>query len=388
MTEPAKPFETVSGNLATKSATFFSESMNDDVAIKPSFGTRALHTFDEFTRLRAIIVGNPAGANHPPIDDSFENFFQPPTDPALRAQAIGRVPLNVVSEIEEDLDGFITVLKAHDVEVVRAASWDSTRRIRTPFWETSQLYSLMPRDCLLAFGSIAIETASPMRSRIFESFAFREIFADYTKKGAHLVSMPRPLLNSKTFDTSLPYYLTEEEALLDAANCIRLGRDIFVDVNRTANLRGVAWLERTLKAFYGPSVRVTPMHLGHDHVDVTLIPLRPGVILIDPVKVKDANIPPQFKGWDRIVVDEVMPKRDYGLPYPLASNDGIGRNVLLIDSNTVVVDDIQVPLIRALEKRKFTVIPLPYRHGRTLGGSWHCITLDTHREGELVSYFD
>lgn len=387
MTDSAKPLVNYSGNAALKETAFFPEGMNDDVAVQPALGNRPLHTFDEFTRLRAIVVGNPVGANHPPIDDSFENFFQPPADSLLRSQAVGRVPVNVVSEIEEDLAGFIKVLKSYDVEVVRAASWDSTRIIRTPFWETSQLYSLMPRDCLLAFGNLAIETASPMRARIFESLAFREVLADYIKKGAHLVSMPRPLLNSRTFDKSLPDLITEDEALLDAANCIRLGRDVFVDVNRTANLKGVAWLERTLRAFYGPEIRVTPMRLGYDHVDVTLIPLRPGVILIDPMKVNDSNIPAQFKGWDRVIVDEVMPKRDYGLPYPLASNDGIGRNVLLIDSNTVVVDDIQLPLVRALEKRNFTVIPLPYRHGRTLGGSWHCITLDTHREGELVSYF-
>lgn len=88
-----------------------------------------------------------------------------------------------------------------------------------------------------------------------------------------------------------------------------------------------------------------------------------------------------------VVVDEVMPTREYGLPYPLASNDGIGRNVLMLDPQTVVVDEIQLPLIRALERRKFTVVPLSYRHGRTLGGSWHCITLDTCRDGDLVDYF-
>ena len=81
------------------------------------------------------------------------------------------------------------------------------------------------------------------------------------------------------------------------------------------------------------------------------------------------------------------PRANTRLPYPLASNDGIGRNVLVLDPHTVIVDEIQLPLIRALEKRKFTVIALPYRHGRTLGGSWHCITLDTHREGEMVDYF-
>jgi hypothetical protein len=83
-----------------------------------------------------------------------------------------------------------------------------------------------------------------------------------------------------------------------------------------------------------------------------------------------------------------MRPRHYGLPYPLASNDGIGRNVLCLDPYTVVVDEIQLPLIHALERRHFTVVPLRYRHGRTLGGSWHCITLDTHREGQLIDYFD
>lgn len=48
---------------------------------------------------------------------------------------------------------------------------------------------------------------------------------------------------------------------------------------------------------------------------------------IDPVKGTDATFPPQFKNWDTAVVDEVMPTRDHGRPYPLASSDGIGRNV-------------------------------------------------------------
>lgn len=30
---------------------------------------------------------------------------------------------------------------------------------------------------------------------------------------------------------------------------------------------------------------------------------------------------------------------------------------------------------------------MPYRHGRTLCGSWHCITLDTNRDGAAENYF-
>jgi len=346
-----------------------------------------LKSFDEFTRLKSVIVGSAWGANHPEIDQSFENFFQPPKDSLLREAAVGPVPRLVIDEIEEDISHFEKVLRDHDVEVIRPAPWDSTIPIKTPLWETTQLYSLMPRDSLLVVGDLAIETPSPMRARLFESFAFRDIMEAYSRLGAHLIAAPRPLLDARAYDAHIKFGITEAEVLFDAANCIRLGSDIFIDLNRTANQRAWQWLERTVKGLVSDEIRVHPMSLGNDHVDVTLIPLRPGCLLIDPAKVNDSNIPPQFRSWDRVIVEEVMPTRDYGLPYPLASNDGIGRNVFLLDPNTVVVDDIQLPLVRALEKRGFNVIPLQYRHGRTLGGSWHCITLDTHRDGEIVSYF-
>jgi glycine amidinotransferase len=345
-----------------------------------------LHSFDEFTTLRAVIVGSAEGANHPEIDVSFENFFRPPTDPELRRKAIGPIPRVVIDEIEEDIAGFVSALLAFGVEVHRPSPCDSTRSIGNPFWTSSQLYSLMPRDSLLVCGDLVVETPSPIRSRYFETFAFRSLLAGYAEYGAHVIAAPKPMLTDDTFSNGIS--LSEHEILFDAANCVRLGRDVFVDVNRSANCRGVQWLRTTLQRFVGKDFRVHPMSIGDDHADVTVIPLCPGVIMIDPLKVRRDNLPNQFASWDKVVVEEVMPERDYGLPYPLASNDGIGRNVLMLDSKTAIVDEIQLPLIRALEKRKFAVVPLRYRHGRTLGGSWHCITLDTHRDGGAVSYFD
>lgn len=347
----------------------------------------SLHSFDEFTRLRSVVVGTPYGANHPPIEQSFENFFRVPDDPALRAAAVGPVPKSVLDEIEEDIAGFVAALGRFGVEVIRPAAVDCSTPFRTPHWESTQLYSLMPRDCVLVVGDLFVEVPSPSRARYFETFAFRPLMEAYQSLGAHAVAAPKPVLGAESYSPGAGTGITERELLFDAANCVRVGRDVFVDVNHSANRRSVAWLERTLRGLVDDRIRVHAMSLGYDHVDVTLVPLRPGVVLIDPVKVTDATIPPQFRTWDKVVVEEVMAERDYGLPYPLASNDGIGRNVLALDPNTVVVDEIQLPLIRALEKRRFTVVPLPYRHGRTLGGSWHCITLDTHRDGGPESYF-
>jgi glycine amidinotransferase len=46
----------------------------------------------------------------------------------------------------------------------------------------------------------------------------------------------------------------------------------------------------------------------------------------------------------------------------------------------VIVDAAQTDLIGTLERHKFTVIPMTLRHSRTLGGGFHCVTLDLIRD--------
>ena len=44
------------------------------------------------------------------------------------------------------------------------------------------------------------------------------------------------------------------------------------------------------------------------------------------------------------------------------------------------VDKNQTELIKTLERHSMTVVPLELRHSRTLGGGFHCVTLDLFRE--------
>jgi N-dimethylarginine dimethylaminohydrolase len=157
-----------------------------------------------------------------------------------------------------------------------------------------------------------------------------------------------------------------------------------MDINNSANMAGLLWLQGLFDELNW-NVRVHPMHIGEDHADVTMVPLRPGVLLVDHKRVNDNNLPQQFKKWSQIRVADI-PEQSYGLAYPMASN-GIGRNVFMLDEKTAIVEKNQMSLIRQLESMDFEVIPLQYRHGRTLGGSWHCITLDTNRDGGLDNYF-
>ena len=59
----------------------------------------------------------------------------------------------------------------------------------------------------------------------------------------------------------------------------------------------------------------------------------------------------------------------------------IGMNFLSLDKNTVVVDSLQINLIKLLEKMKFNVIPIKFSNSYFLKGGLHCCTLDTIRKG-------
>jgi glycine amidinotransferase len=117
-----------------------------------------------------------------------------------------------------------------------------------------------------------------------------------------------------------------------------------------------------------------------------VLALRPGRLLMrDTVALEE--LPGPLRSWDviRYRAIDATDVDNEGLP-SLASQN-IGINVLSLDENTVVVQDIQVDLIRTLEKEGFTPVPCRWRHGRTVGGGFHCLTLDVRRRSTLEDYF-
>lgn len=374
--------------IAGRNALGFASAMSRSGEKTESSPLLQVRSFNDFDPLRSIMIGTARGANHPEFEPSFNHFFTPPNSGRTERASVGPIADRIVAEIEEDIDGLVCELRRRGVAVLRADTVQCAQPIQSPHWKTEQLYSLMPRDTLLVVGDLVIEVPSPTRARYFETFAFRRIISQHYDAGlCRWIAAPKPELRDESFSTtaspsdSRPQ-LGNQEILFDGANCVRMGRDIFIDINRTANERGARWLQDVL----GGNFRIHRMHLGADHCDVTLVPIRPGLILVDGQCVNAANLPPQFKSWDKISLT-TMPEQPFGLSYPMASN-GIGRNILMLDPTTAVVEENQTALMRELERRRIDVVPLRYRHGRTLGGSWHCIALDLVREGsEAEDYF-
>jgi N-dimethylarginine dimethylaminohydrolase len=72
----------------------------------------------------------------------------------------------------------------------------------------------------------------------------------------------------------------------------------------------------------------------------------------------------------------IVPQAFEGFPY---ASKWIAMNMLVLDPETVIIDAAQTQLINILKSKGIDTIPLILSHSRTLGGGFHCVTLDTRR---------
>ena len=179
-----------------------------------------------------------------------------------------------------------------------------------------------------------------------------------------------------------------DEPAFDAANVLRLGRDLIYLVSGTGNELGGQWLQTLL----GEDFRVhflKDVYYG-SHIDSTFVALRPGLMLCNPARLNSDSLPEILKQWDVIYSPPMESASTYDADYLSKSigSNWIDMNLFSINPDLVVVDRDQTALIKLLEKHGLDVIPLKLRHSKMLGGGFHCITLDTRRKGTMQRYFD
>jgi N-dimethylarginine dimethylaminohydrolase len=342
---------------------------------------------NEWDQLEEVIVGNPLRARFPTADRSTQ-LAEFPGRP-LEEIPQGPFPQRIIEETEEDLSAFVAVLEELGVTVKRPETWPHEAKFSTIHWESEGFYNYCPRDILLVIGDHIIETPNVIRSRAQETFSYRTMMVDYLKSGAKWYSAPKPMLLDSLFevDPAKPTPRNDEPAF-DAANVLRLGRDLIYLVSGTGNELGGQWLQTIL----GDDFRVhflKDVYYG-SHIDSTFVALRPGLMLCSPARINDDTLPEILQQWEVIYSPPMESAGRYDADY-LARSIGskwIDMNLFSINPNLVVVDQDQTALIKLLEKQGLDVIPLKLRHSKMLGGGYHCITLDIRRTGTLQRYFD
>jgi scyllo-inosamine-4-phosphate amidinotransferase 1 len=303
-----------------------------------------ISSYNEYSTLKRIVVGDATHANWPTKDPVFRSE----AERTLWKNSLlpsGPVPEHIIHEASQDLQGLCNILTAHGVEVVRPGTFD--------FQAHDGLYNYCPRDRFIVHGSTIIDPAMMYPCRDQEYQCYMDILEDADR----IVHMPRNL-----------------GMILDAANVLRIDqhRWLFLE-SASGNQAAYEWLCAQLPDV---DIELCNFYAGV-HIDSTVVVLRDGLVLLNGSRVNESNCPQVFDNWDKIYVDDVVPQDFYQYPY---ASKWIALNMLSIDANTVIVDAAQTKLIQTLESRGFTVIPHTLRHSRTLGGGFHCVTLDLVRD--------
>lgn len=303
-----------------------------------------IHSFNEWSQLREIVVGTATNAHWPTKDQDFR--AQAETSSWKETpQPVGPVPDWIIEETNEDLAELVSVLEQAGVQVHRPTDMDFAAR--------DGMYNYCPRDRLLIAGDVIVDPAMQFSCRDMEIEALSAV-----TQGNTVLTMPRDL-----------------GMRLDAANICRLGNTWLYLESASGNRAAAVWLQAQ---FPDVQIELCNFYAGV-HIDSTVSALREGVVVLNANRVNEQNCPKALKSWTKIWVDDCVPQSFYQYPY---ASKWIGLNMLSIDDHTVIVDAAQTQLIHQIERHGFTVIPLTLRHSRTLGGGFHCVTLDTWRQDD------
>jgi N-dimethylarginine dimethylaminohydrolase len=295
----------------------------------------------------------------------------------------GPYPQWVIEETEEDLAALIETFEGLNILVRRPEIFQHALPFSTPDWGTDGQYNYCPRDLFVVIGDNLIEAPMTLRARAMEVLSFKSILLDYLRSGARWVSAPKPRLLDHIYNIEglNGRALNDDEPVFDAANILRVGRDVLYLISDTGNPSGARWLQ----LFLGPEYRVHAydgIYRG-SHVDTTITLVRAGLVVVNAERIHPDNLPGMFRDWDVIYLSDVV---DIGFTGTAYASKWIGINFMMINPNLAIVERRQLPLIRELEKRGIDVVPLQLRHARTLGGGFHCVTLDVRRKGVLETY--
>jgi glycine amidinotransferase len=369
--------------------------------------SNGVHSYDEWSKLREVIVGVADHYEEYHLDVTFKLFFfenlEPIlADPRLSSEYLG-IPRRIVDELMEDIDGFVTALKGFGAVVRRPQPLlNKQASISSPFWSSRETSALNIRDQAIILGETILETAPHVRARYFENDYLKPIFYTYFARGSRWISMPKPTLarGSLDFDSFKDKYISSDmdledqnatalprlgkEIVFDGAQCIRLGKDIITNVSNKNHALGLEWMS----AHFGQEFRFHRVNnMADNHIDSIIMPLRPGLLLIrSPEYVR--YLPESFQKWDLIIAPPTASSTfpDYQSSLLNLASEFVDMNVLSLDENTVIVNSLYPELVTTLELRGFDVLPVRHRHRRLFGGGFHCFTLDCVRDGGYEDY--
>lgn len=360
-----------------------------------------VNSWNDFDPLKHAIVGRADHTCIPPSEPATE--AKVPEDSDMRGMW-GPRPLDTIEKANYQLDNLANLLEQNGVRVDRPDPLQWNQAVITPDFKTDAMFGCMPpRDVLLTIGSEILMAPMSFRCRYWEYLAYEPLMQRYFDEDPKFrwEQAPRPRLTDASYKSgyfneitieerlsrtaALDFVTTESEALFDAADILRMGKDLFCQHGLTTNRRAMQWLQR-----HFPEHRVHSVNFPGDpypiHIDATFVPLRPGLIINNPNRKLPEAQRKIFEANDWQIVDAAQPSHE--APPPLCySSVWLSMNCLVLDHKTVIVEASEANQMEQMDKLGMNVLPLDFRDAYPFGGGLHCATGDVYREGNMEDYF-
>lgn len=320
-----------------------------------------MYSTNEWDQLKEVIVGIADDAAIP-IPDPGIRCVNYADKKHLYEIPWGPYPQQVIDEANQDLDTFCRFLINEGIKVHRP-----DKKYKPEY------YNYCPRDIVLVHEDYILATPSPLKQRRKEYLALHDAISSVTVA-------PEPnrenLYNTGCIGDPNILALKESDPCFDAANILRANNHLFYLVSNSGNEIGADWLQEQM-----PGVKIHKLKgiYSYMHLDSTIAFLKEGLMLLNPSRIKTKDVlPKELQSWDAIWCPEPT---DIG-HYPGYCNASvwINMNLFSINPSLVALEENQHSLRKELEKYNIDCAMLPMRHQRTLGGGFHCVTLDLVRK--------
>lgn len=259
--------------------------LQKEESVPIAFQSSPVEVYTEWDPLEEVIVGIIDDMRIPEWDPGLDAVIPNKSKKFFKDNAGRRFPEELIALARTEIDHLANIRSSEGIRVHRPNVVDHHICIATPHFTTGgSFYSAMPRDCLFTLGKKIIEVPMAWRSRYFDTFAFREILHDYFDRGAEWIAAPKPMLKESLWQLGhnsaeqekFDSVINKSEPVFDAADFIKLGKDIIGQRSHVTNNKGIEWLRRAIGNDYCIHIYefndTSPMH-----IDTTLLPLARGV---------------------------------------------------------------------------------------------------------------
>ena len=352
----------------------------------------AVSAENEWSPLRSVIVGRAGGSCFPSepthmiratMPQKFHPLFRPDHP----------FPESILKRADEELDHLASLLEQEGIQVHRPTMVDWTK--------VGGYTGAMPRDGLMTVGQSIIESPFAWKCRRHEiELAYTEILGELAKDSSVSVVRasqvpPKDSIYDNITAESVDlggWAINNSRPAFDCADFMRFGKTLIGQISNVTNMKGVEYLRSVIPDGY--SVEILDVNDPHAmHIDATILPLRPGLLVYNPERVTDKALRKiqTLQDWDLrpypfkpAASASSAPSSSSGpnQPPPLfMTSPWLVMNILSIDEKRVIVEKDDEEFAGWLEKSLgIKAILCPFRHVNSIGGSFHCATVDLVRQ--------